>query len=216
MAGNYTVKQGDHLSSIAKDFGFSDFQPIWDDGNNAELKEQRKNPSVLFPGDVVFIPDRDTRVESGATDKRHKFVVRARSLKLRLVLEDLYEKPLANAECDLSLGPETRHVTADENGKIEEIITPQTHDAVLLIKDEQTPFQEVRLPIRIGHLDPFDEFSGQKTRLNNLGYFPGDAKTAEDERFRSAVEEFQCDHHLAVDGVCGPKTQEKLKQIHGC
>jgi peptidoglycan hydrolase-like protein with peptidoglycan-binding domain len=39
----------------------------------------------------------------------------------------------------------------------------------------------------------------------------------EDEaRFKSAVEEFQCDHGLAVDGKCGPKTQAKLEEIHGC
>jgi hypothetical protein len=140
------------------------------------------------------------------------------TLKLRLILEDLYEKPLANAECDLLIGSKTLHVTADGDGKIEETIPPQTHEAVLLIKDDQTPFQEVRIPIQIGTLDPVDEFSGQKMRLNNLGYFPGNAATAEDQEFRSAVEEFQCDHHppLAVDGACGPKTQEKLKQVHGC
>jgi len=31
MAGNYTVQQGDHLSKIAKAFGFSDYQTIWND-----------------------------------------------------------------------------------------------------------------------------------------------------------------------------------------
>lgn len=35
-------------------------------------------------------------------------------------------------------------------------------------------------------------------------------------RFRSAVEEFQCDNGLTVDGKCGPNTQAKLKLIHGC
>ena len=34
--------------------------------------------------------------------------------------------------------------------------------------------------------------------------------------FLSAIEEFQCDHGLVVDGKCGPATQAKLKQVHGC
>jgi murein L,D-transpeptidase YcbB/YkuD len=36
------------------------------------------------------------------------------------------------------------------------------------------------------------------------------------ERIRLAVEEFQCDHGLKVDGVGGPDTQNKLKEVHGC
>ena len=83
------------------------------------------------------------------------------TLKLRLILEDLYEKPLANAECDLLIGSKTHHVTADGDGKIEETIPPQTQEAVLLIKDDQTPFQEVGIPIQIGTLDPVDEFSAE-------------------------------------------------------
>jgi peptidoglycan hydrolase-like protein with peptidoglycan-binding domain len=34
--------------------------------------------------------------------------------------------------------------------------------------------------------------------------------------FRSAVEEFQCDHGLTVDGDCGAQTQAKLLSVHGC
>jgi len=33
--------------------------------------------------------------------------------------------------------------------------------------------------------------------------------------FLSAVEEFQCDNGLTVDGDCGPNTQAKLKEVHG-
>ena len=61
------------------------------------------------------------------------------------------------------------------------------------------------------------ERSGQQERLRNLGYLadplPGDDP---EELFRIAVEEFQCDHKLAVDGKCGPATQAKLRDVHGC
>jgi LysM repeat protein len=47
MTTRYTVKQGDHLSSIAHEYGFPDYQTIWNHADNAQLKQKRKNPNVL-------------------------------------------------------------------------------------------------------------------------------------------------------------------------
>jgi N-acetylmuramoyl-L-alanine amidase len=52
----YTVKQGEHLSRLAKQFGFSDYSTIWDHPENAELKRKRNNPNVLYPGDTCSFP----------------------------------------------------------------------------------------------------------------------------------------------------------------
>jgi putative peptidoglycan binding protein len=79
---------------------------------------------------------------------------------------------------------------------------------------------ELDLTLGIGELDPIDTISGQLQRLHNLGYEPGPVSPAtnddERRRQRSAIEEFQCDQSLGVDGVCGPVTQAKLLQVHGC
>jgi peptidoglycan hydrolase-like protein with peptidoglycan-binding domain len=71
-------------------------------------------------------------------------------------------------------------------------------------------------------LDPLETLSGQQQRLNNLGYFAGfvepeDPKSP-NSQFRWAVEEFQCDHMgpSKVDGVLGPQTLAKLKEVYGC
>jgi hypothetical protein len=216
MAGNYTVQQGDHMSSIAKAFGFSDYQTIWNHPNNASLKQQRQNPNVLLPGDNVFVPDRALRQESRSTDQKHTFVKKATGLKLRLTLLDQYEKPIANASCTLSLGSDTKTVTTDGNGRIEEDIQPDVHDGILVIQDDQTPLYNTQIPLKVGDLDPVDAVSGQVARLNNLGYFAGDVNTPDQTTFESAVEEFQCDQKLTVDGICGPNTQAKLKLVHGC
>ena len=215
MPVSYTVKQGDHLSSIAKAYGFTDYETIWNDPNNAELKQLREDPNVLFPGDVVYIPDRELRVEAKATEVRHKFVKHGKAIKIRLVLEDLFEKPIANAPCDLILGTETFHVVSDDNGQIEHEIKPDVKSGMLIIKDDQTALNGTAIPIKIGYLDPVEEISGQIARLDNLGYFPGDGTAATADQFSSAVEEFQCDNDLPVDGDCGPATQAKLKEIHG-
>ncbi|MGO9272168.1 MAG: PGRP and LysM peptidoglycan-binding domain-containing protein [Terriglobia bacterium] len=244
MAGNYTVQQGDYLSKIAKENGFPDYHTIWDHPNNAQLKQQRQNPNVLFPGDQLFMPDMEQRQESGATDQRHTFVTTKGALKLRLVLEDIYEQPIAGAACTLVVQGQGYPVTSDSSGKIEQAIPATAQDGFLVITADQTPFQNVQIPLKIGSLDPVDQVSGQIARLNNLGYFAGKIGVAQggvggesesdvgdggdadetsgpgaqgsNDQFSSAVEEFQCDQGLTVDGICGPITQAKLKQVHGC
>lgn len=214
--GNYVVQQGDHLARIAKAFGFSDWQTIWKHPNNADLKNKRKNPNVLYPGDSIYVPDRQLREESKSTDQKHSFVKKTSDLKLRLTLHDQYEKPIANASCNLILGSKSDTVKTDSNGKIEVDIQPEDHEGILIIQDQETPFENTPISFRIGDLDPVDQISGQVARLNNLGYSAGDLQQVDPDAFQSAVEEFQCDNKLTVDGICGPKTQAKLKDVHGC
>ena len=49
MATLHTVVQGEHLSRIAKQYGFTDYRVIWEHRRNAALRGKR-NPNVLFPG----------------------------------------------------------------------------------------------------------------------------------------------------------------------
>jgi hypothetical protein len=109
-------------------------------------------------------------------------------------------------------------LVSNDKGKIEKEIPAKAEKATLVIKDSVSPINDQVIPIQIGHLDPVKEVSGQKARLNNLGYFAGPLDKEDEELLRSAVEEFQCEHmgKAAVDGKCGPKTQEKLLAVHGC
>ncbi len=208
--------EGDHLAKIASAFGFSDWRTIWTHPNNADLKKDRQNPNVLFPADLVYIPDRQLREESCSTDKKHSFVQTTSDLKLRLTLRDQYEQPIANASCNLILGARPNTVTTDASGKIEVDIQPDDHDGVLIIQNPETPFASTPIPFTIGDSDPVLETSGQVARLNNLGYSAGDLQQPDPATFQSAVEDFQCDNNLTVDGICGPATQAKLKHEHGC
>lgn len=216
MSKTYTVKQGDHLFGIAEENGFHDYSILWDDAQNATLKQTRQNPNILLPGDQVFVPDPEIREESRPTNQRHKFQVNTEKLQLRLVLQDIYEKPIAAAQCNLIVDGDLHKLTSSGTGLIELPISPSAKQAVLIIDSDQTPFEKVEIPIKIGHLDPIDTLSGQKARLNNLGYFAGNVTGPADDQFESAVEEFQCDNSIGVDGKCGPTTQSKLKQVYGC
>ena len=67
---SHTVAEGDCLSSIAFDSGFI-WQTIWWHSSNEALRERRNDPNVLYPGDVVKIPDPQEKEEDVALDRRH-------------------------------------------------------------------------------------------------------------------------------------------------
>ena len=209
MATNYTVQQGDHLSSIAAKFGFLDYHTIWDHPNNAGLKQKRQNPNVLYPGDSLYIPDKQLKKEARPTGKRHRFKRPGPSLMLRIVVKNVNDEPIANTACKLQVEGQTYQLTTDGNGKIEQEIPATAQSGNLAIQDWN-------LPIKIGYMDPVDELTGWQARLNNLGYRAGTSTDLNDPQLRSAIEEFQCDQHINVDGICGPVTQAKLKKAHGC
>jgi hypothetical protein len=214
---DYTVKQGDYLSKIAKNHGFQDYRTIWDHPRNAELKKKRKNPNILYPGDVLHIPEKQTKEVTGGTGQKHRFRAKRKSPMLKIVLKDINNKPMANLECELRVEGKTYPLTTDGKGRVEQEISPGAEEGRLVLKPPDLPPEEI--PLKIGHLDPVEEVSGWQARLNNLGYDAGPVDGKETEQLRSAIEEFQCDAFKdvsQVDGKCGPKTQAKLKEVHGC
>jgi len=227
MAKTHTVVQGEFLSQIAHIYGFADSKTIWDAPENKDLKEKRKNPNILLPGDKLTIPDKETKEESRSTEAKHTFQIEREVLKLRIVLTGLKNKPLEGHECVLLVEGDPLAVTTKSDGKLEREISEKATEGKVLDKGKPgSQFRTQReIPLKIGHLDPVDTVSGQKARLNNLGYLAGDpsappgTKEEEDQRSRqlkSAIEEFQCDFDLKVDGICGKQTQTKLEETHGC
>ena len=215
MSQYHTVLQGEHLARIAKAYGFSDHLVVWKRPENSALRERRASPEVLLPGDRVFIPDATPRSEPCATGARHTFRVTIARPYVRLALEGALGRPLRSARCTLHIGQETVPVVADAHGIIEHRIPLEIERVDLEIDDDTTMLGKRPIPLFIGHLDPATEVSGQEQRLNNLGYRAGTKGDPAALAFRSAVEEFQCDQALGVDGKCGPLTQKKLVAVHG-
>lgn len=217
----HDVEQGEHLSGIAEKYGFADYHTIWDHAENAELKKQRQNPNVLNPRDRLFIPDKEMKDYSRQTEKRHPFRLLGQPLMLRIRLEREYDQPIAHTKCELLVGLDPSELTSDGNGEIKQKIPKDVESAKLTIKDtlvtkkKKVPF-DIVVPIKIGHLNPVDKRSGQLARLINLGYYRGPSDEVDERELLSAIEEFQCEHNLRVDGKCGSHTQAKLKEVHGC
>lgn len=208
MPINHRVREGETVASIAAQHGLAP-ETVWDDPANAQLKEQRGDPNILSPGDVVVVPDKQAKEESGAAEQRHRFRTHRGTVTLRLVLRDAADQPVADAVCSLVVGGRSFDLTTDGDGQIEHVVPAGEQDGKLLVGERL-------VPLKVGHLDPINEHAGRRERLNNLGYRAGQGDDADDPVFRSAVEEFQCDHGLTVDGVVGQATQAKLQEIHGC
>jgi N-acetylmuramoyl-L-alanine amidase len=215
VAGYYNVKQGDHLAKIAHDLGFRSSSTIWDHPENAALKNTRKVPGLLYPGDRLYVPDRDDRQENAPTDQKHVYVYHGETLKLKVRVRDVNGEPVANKPCQLEVEGRTYSLTTDAAGLVEQIIPRNSQSGRLTVSAGDALIESV-IPLAIGYLDPVDEVSGQRGRLNNLGYRAGGEDDSEAPAFRSAVEEFQCDHALTpVTGVCDARTKAKLVEVHG-
>src|SRR5262245_4478555 len=92
--GEHVVRDGECISSIAKDSGHF-WHTIWEDAGNALLRETRKQPNVLLPGDRVMMPPIRLRHEPGQSEMRHRFVRRGEPAHFAVrVLEQ--DKPRAN------------------------------------------------------------------------------------------------------------------------
>ena len=114
--GNYVVKQGDCMSSIAAQFGFL-WQTLWD--LNPDLKLKRNNPNVLFPGDIVVIPELRVYEVSRPVDKRHVFVLKGTDTKFRLTVERS-NMPMAHRRFILTVDDWTKHSgVTDSTGTLE-------------------------------------------------------------------------------------------------
>lgn len=70
--GDYVVMQGECIESIAFEHGFYG-ESIWNDSQNAELKKVRKDHNILYPGDIIFIPDKEENHEHSNSGQRHPF-----------------------------------------------------------------------------------------------------------------------------------------------
>lgn len=220
MSKTHVVAPDETLASIALQHGFSSANTLWDHPQNAKLREIRQNPLILFEGDEVFIPERESREEPAATERRHRFETTVETLELHVkVLDQGFQALQGNAR--LLIGSDETDMR-QENSIFKAPLPPDTRSGLLDFPVSKTQRQRPRIEVRPGRLDPLDTVSGQQQRLNNLGYFAGFVPPtdprAPDSQFRWAVEEFQCDHMgpPQVDGIAGPLTLKKLKAVYGC
>lgn len=202
----HDVAQGEHLIQIAHQYGFADFMAIFDHPDNKPLKDKKRDPHVLLPGDQLFIPEKELKEVDAATGKVHTFKVKLPTLMLRVIVHGEDDKPLANKPYVLTVNGKDIEGTSDGDGKVEAAVPVTAREAKLVID-----IHEIQL--RVGHLDPIEEDSGVLSRLLNLGYDLG-GETQPGPFTTDALRRFQKASGLEVNGNLDDATRGKLREKH--
>ena len=211
----HVVREGEWLETIAHEYGFSSGEEIYSHPLNASLRELRKDPQVVQPGDEVWIPPCPyefelTPLQSGGEEAKIEVALPGKQ-KLVMVLKDAEGEPIANADYNLRIGGWSTSGKTDGDGRLEE-----EFDTRLLRFDHYVLDIAGRtMQLGLGHLDPVESVRGVQARLANLGYEPGPVDGIMGPLTRAAVRRFQGDHDLQVDGIAGPKTQAELERVYG-
>lgn len=199
---NYTVQQGDCITSIADRYGLL-WTTVWNHANNNQLRQLRKDPNVLYPGDQLFVPDLDLKQVDSPTDQKHTFVKQGVPAKLKIRLLD-QDQPRAGVAYQLEIDGALKSGVTDSDGYIEQPLPPGAQRGKLTVGDGSV--KDVH-QIQFGALDPSDTESGVRGRLVNLGFGGDDMK--------EAIKAFQQKEGIPVTGEADAATQSRLKDKHG-
>lgn len=232
----HTVQDGEWVGSIAMHYGFADWEKdVWQHGNNATLRNNRRDPHVLRPGDELFIPPWQQREESCAQEKKHTFELKTPSEVLRLQVLDASDGPVKDAEytLDVEYAPcgvvyKQQKQKTDGDGMLEEKI-PSTATLARL----RIPSANITMDLVLGTLMPVDDLDngpaiiGVQQRLIALGFLADEATGEWDEASAHAMTEFQqfCKDNTDdskvsdagdVNGEMTRQSVDALKKFYGC
>jgi len=202
----HTVARGDCLSMLGREHRIP-WKKIWEHPDNEPLRKKRGNPNILHPGDKVFIPTREERIESCATEKKHRFRAPG-STWLRIAVLDIDHEPVSGVAFTYVFdGVKRPSGKTDAEGIAESILPDGVRDVVLKL-----PWGE--LPIEVAHLAPAHTVRGIQQRLRNLGIDPGPIDGLYGPLTARGISEFQALEGLPIDGAIYPQFIRTLRSVH--
>jgi hypothetical protein len=200
---DYTVQQGDCMSSIAFENGFF-WKTLWNLPQNADLRLKQ---------------------EPRPTDAQHQFVKLGVPEKLNMKLLDYNHRPRPNVDYILVVDGVLRKGKTDGSGRITEPIPPNAKKGKLTFAappdvdgtGEPIPTKPKKqvMTLQLGHLNPISVLSGLKARLANLGFYKGPIDESLDDQTKAAISAFQARQGIPVTGLADNATQQQLQGLHG-
>ena len=204
----HTVQKGECLSAIAWSYGFERWETVYEAPENEEFRKLRPNPNVIYPGDVIVIPDQVAKDEDGASEKRHNYRVNRSKWLFRARMLDERLMPLTGQAYKLSIEDEVvKEAETDGDGMIEVKIPAEADYGMLTFMGQKTE-------LRFAGLDPVARVTGVQQRLNNLGFFCGPVDGIVGPLTRSATYAFQRFHDVEPTGLIDDATRLKLLEVH--
>lgn len=208
----HKVVQGDCIESIAAKHGFEP-DAIWEHADNATLRDKRSG-FALFPGDLLFVPDRREKSVSIATARSHTFVLRTPKTLLHIRFLDVDDEPRKDLPYTLEIDGVEFEGTTTADGEVKQDIRADARAGTLTLNPGQGADEEV-YTIKLGYLDPIEETSGVQARLQHLGFYKGEVDGKLDSRTRDAILEYQRAYELSDTGELDDDTKNDLEQRHG-
>lgn len=210
----YVVKQGDYLIKLAHHLGF-DRAEVWNHEKNSELRERRGDGGMLVAGDVLFVPDEPKAKLPFKKEAKNRYVARVPRVPVTFVLASQSE-PLADEPYRLEGFGDGSEQRTDAEGRV-------TFEAPVHLAEVTVvlPKRRRRVVIKIGALDPIDEPSGLKMRLEHLGFYGASVAgedeydARDDERLAASLRAFQGAHGIPPSGRLDDATRSKLLEVHG-
>lgn len=204
----HRVAQGECLETIAARHGWL-AQALWDQPENAALKQQRGDMHCLLPGDVVEVPSRRPRDEPVRTDGVGRFQLAVTVPTLRLRLQDGAEPRKGEAYRLEYDDGQVHEGTTDGDGWVEQPLPVSVRKAVLVLRDGAE-----RYALAVGELDPADTPSGAQGRLRSLGYYFGEVDGELGPVTAAALRRFQRGAGLEATGALDEATVAALRAEH--
>lgn len=204
-----TVKQGDTVSGYAQKYGHTT-EKIWTHAKNKKLRERREDANILYPGDKVFIPERELKEESASTQQRHRFR-KLGSLEISVAVLDVHHSPLADVKYYFVVDREEQEQKSTKKKGIAKARIPYHSSEVVL----HLPWGE--FPLELGCLDPARTVKGIQKRLMNLGINPGPIDGVLGPKTARAIRDFQLaesDAGLSPTGQADEQTIKRLREVH--
>lgn len=217
MAVVHTVKQGETLTRIAKQYSYSSWKSIYYDPSNSEFQKLRPNPDLIFPGDKINIPDIKPRKMTVGATRQHVFCVKREGEYFRLKIQNRKGESWTGKKVVLDADGDMQEFTLDESGIVEfNLGDKELSNAKLdVYTDDDIDYPSHSIELKLGHLDPVEELSGVQARCNALGFDCGVVDGLNGKNTEKGVKAFQKAHGLVVDGIAGPNTKKKLKEVYG-
>jgi len=208
MPTKHVVKQGECISRIAFEYGLFP-ETVWNHPDNSQLKELRKNPYVLMPGDIVVIPDKRLKEVSKPTGQRHRF--RRKGVPEKLVMKFTRGDELrANEKYVLEIDGKRTEGSTGGGGVVELDILPNAKIGKITFVEDGDEYE-----LGLGHLDPVTELSGVQGRLRNLGFYEGPVDGELNEELEEAIRLFQERNKLEQTGKVDDALKSALQSAHG-
>ena len=102
----HTVARGESTTQLAFEAGLFP-ETVWLHAKNSSLRDKRKNPNLLEPGDEIFVPEKRVVHESAGSETKHRFRRKGIPEELRVQLLDPLGEPRNGIEYVLTIDNST-------------------------------------------------------------------------------------------------------------